>query len=355
LVSPISPSKAEAITRIEVEGLFGTYSYTLAPSPLAQSPERLLVLYGDNGSGKTTILTLLFHLLAPDKRAGHKSDVAKIPFSRFAVYFSSGDRVFAKRPEGKVTGSFTMGVRVGHMKEITAQFVADENTGAIAPSAPTDALLDALQEINIELCFLSDDRNVRLAGAQERQVLFLTPEAPDDDTTIRYELLNAERLRSAMDPPGQDRRLLLTSIKRAESWLQSQAVRGASEGESSVNALYSDILTRIAALPAEKSLPPADAIAKIDDLVQGLEVRSRHYSRYGLLPEFNGREILSIVKSAPPGRLGILTNVIGPYIEGVQKKLDAMAQLQRQVDTFVSIINSFFTRKTLAFDIHRGF
>ena len=121
MVSPISPSKAEAITRIEVEGLFGTYSYTLAPSPLAQSPERLLVLYGDNGSGKTTILTLLFHLLAPDKRAGHKSDVAKIPFSRFAVYFSSakipfsrfavyfssGDRVLAKRPEGKVTGSFT--------------------------------------------------------------------------------------------------------------------------------------------------------------------------------------------------------------------------------------------------------
>jgi ABC-type lipoprotein export system ATPase subunit len=55
------------ISRIQVEQLFNTYSYNLELAHMP-GPEsgRLMLLYGNNGSGKTTILNLLssaeFHL-----------------------------------------------------------------------------------------------------------------------------------------------------------------------------------------------------------------------------------------------------------------------------------------------------
>jgi energy-coupling factor transporter ATP-binding protein EcfA2 len=348
-----NPTKA--ISRMHVQKLFGTYDYTLAPSPHARRPERLLILYGDNGSGKTTILTLLFRLLAPETGAGHKSAVAKIPFGLFEVQFTSGDHVWAKRPEGKLTGSFTMGLRLGRGREKTAHFLADADMSVKGTAKVTD-FLSRLGQLNIGLCFLSDDRTVNLAGREPRESTFPTPESSGDEVVLYHDFPSQLALISpTRDAQEQARQLLLTSLKRAESWIQSQVVRGASEGESSVNTLYSEILKSIAQLPLEKNAKSSDTVAKIDELVQRLESRSREYSRYGLLPEFNGRDILAVVKSAPPSHLSIIKNVISPYIESVQRKLDAMAQLQRQIDTLVGIVNSFFTRKTLAFEIHRGF
>ena len=50
------------LKRVEIEGLFGRYDYDLPRKPDVLS--EVAILYGDNGSGKTTILTLLFHLLS---------------------------------------------------------------------------------------------------------------------------------------------------------------------------------------------------------------------------------------------------------------------------------------------------
>ena len=94
----------KAIKRIQVKKLFDTYDYDLFPSNLASDPECLLILYGDNGSGKTTILRIIFHLLAPEDGEGHKTQVARIPFKRFEVDFTSGERVWAERKSGHLIG-----------------------------------------------------------------------------------------------------------------------------------------------------------------------------------------------------------------------------------------------------------
>ncbi|MHC5828218.1 MAG: hypothetical protein ACYT04_73080, partial [Nostoc sp.] len=62
-INTVSPPLS--VVRIEVERLFGRYTYTLVKkdnNPHIDSS--LMILYGDNGSGKTTILKLLFHLLS---------------------------------------------------------------------------------------------------------------------------------------------------------------------------------------------------------------------------------------------------------------------------------------------------
>ena len=52
------------VRRIYVEKLFGQYTYDLKlDSAKLTHPTNLLILYGDNGSGKTTILKLILSLL----------------------------------------------------------------------------------------------------------------------------------------------------------------------------------------------------------------------------------------------------------------------------------------------------
>lgn len=161
-----------AIESIRVRRLFGDYDYDLTPKSKEASTDKLMILYGDNGSGKTTILKCLFHLLAPEDGEGHKSQVAAVPFQRFDITFNTRDHVWAERPESRLTGSFRMGVHVGRKKEVTVEFIAVENNTVKATSGKHNAqiktFLRALRDLDVSLYLLSDDRTVRLAGRDKR-------------------------------------------------------------------------------------------------------------------------------------------------------------------------------------------
>ena len=65
------------IKRIHVAKLFGLYTYDLSVADSTKTNlSRLLILYGDNGSGKTTILKLLFNLLGFEQGRGQKTFLA---------------------------------------------------------------------------------------------------------------------------------------------------------------------------------------------------------------------------------------------------------------------------------------
>src|SRR6266704_2357742 len=98
-----------AISRVTVDRLFNLYSYELPPKSQRADFSRLLILYGDNGSGKTTILQLLFHLLSPEVMRGHKSFVARTMFQSMVVRFANGTTVSASRETAR-TGSFQMSI-----------------------------------------------------------------------------------------------------------------------------------------------------------------------------------------------------------------------------------------------------
>jgi ABC-type glutathione transport system ATPase component len=132
-------------------------------------------------------------------------------------------------------------------------------------------------------------------------------------------------------------------------------VRGSSQGESSVNALYGEILSRIAKVPLNTASPAPDSVQMLERRMSTLETRSKTYATYGLLPEFQGKEILKIVKAARSTHADLVSSVLTPYLDSVEKKLDAMEGLQRQINALVVLVNSFYTRKHLSYKIHQGF
>jgi len=96
-----------SIAQIVTKSLFGYFDYTLRAS-VSDEWSAPVILYGDNGSGKTTILELLFHLLSPAPNRGHRNAIAKIPFKMFQVVLTDGTSVTAARAAERLIGGYAM-------------------------------------------------------------------------------------------------------------------------------------------------------------------------------------------------------------------------------------------------------
>ena len=344
-----------SIAKIRARQLFGTYDYELFQSEAGSESNRLLILYGDNGTGKTTVLRVLFYLISPESGRGHKTALVSIPLTEFWVQFTNGDRVWMKRPDGELTGSYTMGMKIRGQKEHTADFKVDEDK-AIKPSPKTERFLNRLRSLDLAIYFLSDNRIMHFSGVKGQESDYQFDDYADEEI----------HLSSDFPPRGWVRRpsrimeershlLLQQSIRRSEQWLQSEAVRGASEGESSVNVLYGEILKRISRIPISSEDTDLSKVTSIFDKIKELESRSDNFAKYGLTPSFNGQEIAKIIKNTPSGHVGIVTTVIEPYIESVERKLEAIQDVQKRIDTLVDLLNSFLRDKQISYDIRAGF
>jgi energy-coupling factor transporter ATP-binding protein EcfA2 len=352
-------SAVRSIRRITVDKLFGVHNYSLSVPEPEKEGGKLLILYGDNGSGKTTILKLAFHLLAPEGSEGHKSTAAPIPFRRFEIELMDGTKVSAERSQEQLTGSFTMRLKRPRKKEATVNFVSDQNFSVKAVSedhnAQMQAFLRVLRELELGLYMLSDDRQIHLAGRhQERGGLFMETEFSDEFIFMDPETRVRMRQRRGLDPERIAQYLLSQSMKRTEFWIRSRAMMGSSIGESSVNALYNEILKRLVALPQDQRMDPTSTKQSIEKRVSNLERQCTKYAKYDLMPKFQGREILAAVTKAPGSQLGIIANVLNPYLESLEKKLDVFADTYRRVDSLVTVINRFLTNKTLTFGLQSG-
>jgi energy-coupling factor transporter ATP-binding protein EcfA2 len=353
----MNSQKSRSIRRISVTKLFGMYNYDLYVPDASAGSEKIFILYGDNGSGKTSILKIAFHLLAPEDQSGHKSEVAPIPFKRFEIELHNNTLIWAERSKGNLTGGFMMGVKVKGRKERTVEFVAVEENSIRATSKKHDAQIKAfltyLGKLDISLYLLSDDRTIRLAGREDRDSLY-DIEYGEEWIYMEAESRARIRRRHQINPEQISQHRLAQSISRAEVWIRSKAIQGSSIGESNVNTLYSEILRRIISLPKVTKIAEKDTKKKIDERLSKLETECKQYSQYGLLPKFSGREIMKAVSSAPPGQIEIITNVLNPYLESLEKKLEALTEVYTRVNSLVSIINRFLTNKLFSYDLHRG-
>lgn len=341
-----------SVTRIEIEKLFGKYTYALSKEVASTgSLSSLFILYGDNGSGKTTILKLLFHLLSPSEDRGHHSFIAQIPFSKFAVSLAGGTDIVVSREENNLHGPFQIELlEKGKSVSKVKYKVNDSGT----PNGLDRNLLKRLSELQLSVFFLGDDRvlnsDVFESEETELQQIFLMSEHRRMGGIDARRFLRAS---SNVDNIGRDF-ALKTSIARTENWIREQALKGSNRGSANVHNLYEEIISRII---TSGEIVSEDLPHSSQQLIQKLkaeEDRSKEFSHFGLMSPLDTQNLISTICNNNEATLPITWNVLKPYLDSVSARLDALQETQDLLKLFVSTVNSFFNDKKIDLHVRTG-
>src|ERR1035441_2424014 len=156
-----------AITGFTIRKLFGYLNYTFPKAGAnVDALSKLTVFYGENGTGKTTILKLTNHLLSPRQNKGHRSFLAKTPFELFRITLRDGTRITASRKE-PVVGPYLLSLERPNANRQSASCMvpADEDGGVpttILTEKAYQSFMKALHDIAPMFFFLADDRTLEL-------------------------------------------------------------------------------------------------------------------------------------------------------------------------------------------------
>lgn len=347
----LSAESSLSVTRIEIEKLFGKYTYALSKEVASTgSLSSLFILYGDNGSGKTTILKLLFHLLSPSEDRGHRSFIAQIPFARFAVSLAGGTDIVVSREENDLLGSFQIELLEKGKSVSQVKYKINESR---IPQGRDGTLLRRLSELQLSVFFLGDDRvlnsDVFESEETELQQLFLISE------NRRMGLDPRRFLRTSSHVANIDRDFALkTSIARTENWIREQALKGSNRGSANVHNLYEEIISRII---TSGEIVSEDLRHSSQQLIQKLkaeEDRSKEFSHFGLMSPLDTQKLISTIGNNNEATLPITWNVLKPYLDSVSARLDALQETQDLLKLFVSTVNSFFNDKKIELHVRTG-
>ncbi|MGN6552723.1 MAG: AAA family ATPase [Verrucomicrobiota bacterium] len=342
------------VQSIKVRRLFGHFDYDLDFTCATEAgPNRLSILYGDNGSGKTTILKLLFHLLSPVESRGHKTVVTQTKFSLFEVTLANGTRVIAERPGNKFSGSIELRIEKRDAVLESLKLKPDED-GSVSLRGTPDMpklgkFLHRLRSLNVEILFMRDTR--RLTSSFDEK-----PHAEESELPQQFEMMlemSPEHIvrqrRSSKEAP------LETAVENGTTFFRRQAIAASSRGEVDTNKIYGHLIKQLVIPKKQTQLETAGLFESSMERLEGLAERNKSFVTVGLsTPLLAADMIRSLKKAKGPARPALL-NVLTPYIDSVQARLEALDGLRKLISKFTDSLNSFIGNgKSVVFDLRDG-
>jgi predicted ATPase len=341
-----------AIRMIRVRKLFGIFDYDLRGDDTDQL-SKVFILYGDNGSGKTTVLNLVFHLLSPEVAQNHRTFLAQTVFSEFTVELANGMRVSATRPDGRMTGAYRLSIIEdnGNLVMAEADLVPnEENVFPKSYSTPNlDKVLELLTSLELSIFYLSDDRTVRRSGHRSHATAVQARNLGRDVIVRRPSEVHIYR-----ESAENEEKLVESAVRRAVQWIRNQYLKGSKIGQANANSIYKDIIWQIANTTSSKaskvSLKPDEVIATLIALTE----RNNTFSSFGLTTPMALDDFVRPLREARRHKKEIIISVLQPYLDGLTARLDALQEVQELIALFISNVNSFYAHKQITFNLSEG-
>ena len=210
----------------------------------------------DNGSGKTTILNILWSLCLQLATEGTEQRWRNIHFSRLACHFLDGSIIEVKKHR-EITGPYAITVtHAGGNVEISEWSEAEGNsfTGV------------DIQELQAQMDYLSDDVkaeiNIHIGHTKYLSYLSKLSAQPYHLADNRYfysddvgpRRLTPRQLREAElettspnqpDTPGLLEKELELSVRRADEIIRRMTLGGTNSGSADANSVYLDVVRRL--------------------------------------------------------------------------------------------------------------
>lgn len=335
------------ITEIKVDKLFGYYNYELVKSHETMEP--LFILYGDNGTGKTTILDMLISLLSPVAGYGFKSKLAQIKFSTFSVRFSNDLTISAKREENNLLGSYTVTINeCGEISEFLCE--ADEDNEITQPANEKDngstQLLRKLNNLNLSIIHLSDSRKLTSYdnNVLDHEIVNWPSNIYPNHIFIKSE--KAKDHRREID--------INASISSFEKQIKNNVLNSTKAGDRNTNSIYSELLKRVSSNDKEVT---KDDLSQLLMRLSEIKIESDKYFELGLLSELEVQEIEKTINNNIyiDVKIELLFNILDPYVELLQSRLDALKPIYETIKRFIDSVNDYFPNKYITYNLSDGF
>ena len=349
------------IRRIFVKKLFGHYNYKF---PNEGSLSELVIIYADNGAGKTNLLKLIFQIFSSSKNQGHKTALSETSFSELEIELTNGVIVRARRPEGLLTGPVTFEIIDG--RKTLAEWYFDQSREE--PNVTTEQNIDKkmlarlpasirkqieltmgkqnyfseLEKLDLSCFILTPDR-ILMGGANNR---------------IQNENFNNPRRFSLSDMLLQSRVTSLESaFLSATEQIRKKVFRGAYISGDSANQIYDGVINRILNTKPdlETVITPSKVRESIKKNLRSLEEDYVRFSDYGLASKINIDDLISSIEKAKGEKLGIVNSIIEPYLNSLQDRARSLEDVYKVIHSFVKNVNIFLKDKELKFKASSGF
>jgi energy-coupling factor transporter ATP-binding protein EcfA2 len=327
------------LRQIKIQGLFGYLDY-LIPRFVTPETDRFLILYGENGAGKTTILRLVFALLYPVSGSGQKGFLADSMFRSIEVVFDDGTTVSAKRIGSALIGSYTISIEENGARRDFAINVSREGVVTMSSSPDIPALLVELANVCPPMSFLPDDRRFR--STAEPRVTRQTMEADEEGVRRRK--------------PRESHHLSVGPVlERLNTWLRRRIIQASVIGEENAQSIYLRVVGEIAGVPGHYQYPENLSLRSLEQNIRSLAKRAEGFARYSLVsPVPYQRLFFSIEHAKSELAKETITRVLQPYVSGIEARLKALDESKAIISTLVETVNDFLVHKRIDFSPQRG-
>ena len=333
------------IKQFYVEDLFGIYTYKLSATKVDQNePENILLLYGNNGAGKTTILNIIYHLLNPEPYGGHRSFIGNTPFKRLKLLLSSGNKISAEREDSEPgVYKYTFYDKEQDQSLIWKWFPDKTRRVEADDDSVYLDLCNRLKSLNIRFHYLRDTR--RVEGLDDKRRGRASWVVRGQHIEPEYFIGEDESGEEMLSPT----KILKRSVGRAIDWFRQQALSGTNIGSASVNSIYKDLITHVVTQGKSSSELSDVTIEDLKEKLLLLNERNKKYAQFGLTPELDIDDIVKNLDAADSNRTELLRTVLSPYLDGHYARLDALQEVQKVMSDFISLLGEFYSEKKLIY------
>lgn len=315
------------IDEIEVEDLFGSYTYLL------QDPEEsnFMILYGDNGCGKTSILSTTFHLLNPEPTNGHRTEVSLIPFKKFIIKLSNDDVIVATRKNAHDNEYIVKGIKKNRTI-FTFKWIDHRKR---LPS-------------NIEENDLEYEKYCQYLSSLDLNTLFMSANRPiEDSDENNFESVIEDSFNNVRIRKRPKEACLRDVMDRFHRWMQTNIMKNTNEGYKDIDDLYANIFKTY---NSERISSPTEIIDSFFDLTD----KNQKFKRFGLSTDIQAKNFKKMINQVGNNNFHIFAPILESYISSLNIRLDALQPIESKLSVLEKYLSLFFTRKKIKISALEG-